>query len=102
MPTSEPARAQARATEYNTQAFRVDELLAHPDVQIIINLTVPRAHGEVGIATVEAGKSIYNEKPLALTREEAQRLSTVADETKCVWAARPTPSWAAAFKPAAS
>ncbi len=76
------ARAQARATEYNTQAFRVDELLSHPDVQIIVNLTIPKAHGEVGIAAVEAGKSVYNEKPLALTREEAQRMLAVAEDNK--------------------
>jgi len=72
------ARAQARANEFDTRAFDVEALLAHPDVQIIINLTIPRAHGEIGIAALEAGKSIYNEKPLALSREEGQRMLALA------------------------
>jgi predicted dehydrogenase len=76
----DPARAQARAAEYNTRAFGVDGLLAHPDVQIIINLTIPKAHGEIGIAALEAGKCVYNEKPLALSREEGQRMLTIAEQ----------------------
>jgi predicted dehydrogenase len=72
------ARAQARASEYGTRAFSVDDLLAHDDIQIIINLTIPKAHGEVGIRAVEAGKSVYNEKPLALSREEGQHLIALA------------------------
>ncbi|MCX6017267.1 MAG: Gfo/Idh/MocA family oxidoreductase [Chloroflexi bacterium] len=67
-------RAHARAEEYGTQAFTVDEMLAHPDVQIIINLTIPAAHGEIGLRAVRAGKSVYNEKPLAATREQAREL----------------------------
>ena len=66
--------AQARAAEYDVpKACSVEELLADPDIQIVINLTPHRAHGEVGIATLEAGKSIYNEKPLAVYREKGQR-----------------------------
>lgn len=72
------ARAEARAREFDTQALSVEALLAHPDVQIIINLTIPKAHGEVGIAALEAGKSVYNEKPLALSREEARRMLDLA------------------------
>ncbi|MCL6511998.1 MAG: Gfo/Idh/MocA family oxidoreductase [Anaerolineae bacterium] len=74
------ARAQARADEFGAQAFDVEALLAHPDVQIIINLTIPKAHGEIGIAALEAGKSVYNEKPLALSREEGQRMLALAKQ----------------------
>ncbi|MCS6847644.1 MAG: Gfo/Idh/MocA family oxidoreductase [Anaerolineae bacterium] len=73
------ARAEARAREFGTRAFGVEALLAHPDVQIIINLTIPKAHGEIGIAALEAGKSVYNEKPLALSREEARRMLALAE-----------------------
>ncbi|MFN4292803.1 MAG: Gfo/Idh/MocA family protein [Thermoflexales bacterium] len=72
------SRAEARAREFDTHAFSVEALLAHPDVQIIINLTIPKAHGAVGIAALEAGKSVYNEKPLAPSREEARRMITLA------------------------
>lgn len=76
----DPARAQARAAEFDAAAFSVDALLANPDVQIIIDLTIPKAHGEVGLAAIKAGKSVYNEKPLALTREEAQHMLALAKE----------------------
>lgn len=71
-------RAQARAQEYGTQAFTVDQMLAHPEVGIIINLTIPKAHGEIGLRAVNAGKSVYNEKPLALSRDEAREMLAVA------------------------
>lgn len=71
-------RAQARAKEFDTQAFTVDELIAHPEVQIIINLTIPAAHGDIGLRVLQAGKSVYNEKPLAATREQAREMLELA------------------------
>jgi predicted dehydrogenase len=76
----DPARAEARAREYDTRAYTVDRLLADPDVQIIVNLTIPKAHGEVGLAALQAGKSIYNEKPLALSRADGRRMLELAAE----------------------
>ena len=68
-------RAKARAAEYGiTQACSVAELLADPNIQIVLNLTIPRAHFEVCLAALEAGKHTYVEKPLALTREQGQTL----------------------------
>jgi predicted dehydrogenase len=57
----------------------VDELLADPEVDLVLNLTVPQAHGEVAEAALDAGKSVYNEKPLTLTREDARTLLEKAD-----------------------
>jgi len=74
-----PEAAQARAVEYGVpRALSVDELLADPEIEIVINLTPHRAHGPVGLRVLEAGKHIYNEKPLAIYREEAQRLLETA------------------------
>jgi predicted dehydrogenase len=69
-----PERAQAQAAKHGVAALTVDELLAHPDVEIVVNLTIPAAHGDVGLRAIEAGKSVYNEKPLSVTREEARAL----------------------------
>ncbi len=71
-------RAQARAKEFNTAAFSVDDIIAHKDIEIIINLTFPAAHGQIGIRVVQAGKSVYNEKPLAMKREEARDMLAIA------------------------
>jgi predicted dehydrogenase len=74
------ARARARATEYEVpRACRPEELLADPAIDLVINLTIPAAHGTVALAALQAGKSVYNEKPLAITREEAQQMLDLAD-----------------------
>jgi predicted dehydrogenase len=44
----------------------------------VVNLTIPNAHGTVGLAALEAGKSVHNEKPLALTRQDGQKLLSTA------------------------
>jgi predicted dehydrogenase len=44
----------------------------------VVNLTIPKAHAEVGLAALEAGKSVHNEKPLAIAREDGRRLLEVA------------------------
>src|SRR4029453_5228511 len=55
-------RAQARPTESGIAGpCPPDELLAAPDVELIVNLTIPKAHAAVAQAAVDAGKSVYNE-----------------------------------------
>ncbi len=74
-----PERARSQAEKYHIpNVFTVQEMLADPTIEIILNLTVPNAHAEVGQAALEAGKSIYNEKPLAITRQEARRMLATA------------------------
>jgi predicted dehydrogenase len=68
-------RALAKAAEYRiAKACNVEELLADPEIEIVVNLTTPQAHAEVGLAALEAGKSVHNEKPLAIIREDGRRL----------------------------
>ncbi len=72
-------RAKARAEEYGVpKACTVEELLADPEVEIVVNLTIPKAHASVARAAIEAGKSVYNEKPLAVEREEGRALLEMA------------------------
>jgi predicted dehydrogenase len=74
-----PAAAAARAAEFGVVAKSVDELLADPAVDIIVNLTIPRAHAEVGLRAVAAGKHIYGEKPLGVSFAEGKKLVAAAD-----------------------
>ena len=76
------SRAQAKANEHGVRALSVNDLLEQPEIQIVINLTIPKAHGEVGLAALNAGKSIYNEKPLALSRTEGQHMLALAKDKK--------------------
>jgi predicted dehydrogenase len=72
-------RAKAKAEEFNIpKAVPPEELLADPDIELVLNLTVPKAHEEVALAAIEAGKSVYNEKPLAVTREGGRRVLEAA------------------------
>jgi predicted dehydrogenase len=74
------ARAETRAAEFGTRAVSVAALLADPSIDLVINLTVPKAHAAVGMQVLDAGKHLYAEKPLALTFEEGRRLVAVAEE----------------------
>ena len=71
-------RAKARAAEFGIRGCSVEELLADPDIQMVINLTIPLAHASVCLQALEAGKHVYVEKPLAATREEGQQVLELA------------------------
>jgi predicted dehydrogenase len=72
--------AEARAKEYGIPEWGgVDAALNHPDVEIIVNLTIPAAHVEVATAAVNAGKHVWTEKPFALDRESGLGLLKTAD-----------------------
>jgi predicted dehydrogenase len=73
-------RAREQAEQFGVAAMTVDELLSHPEVEIVVNLTIPAAHAEIGLRAIAAGKSIYSEKPLATTAAEARELLARAGE----------------------
>ncbi|SMF87733.1 Predicted dehydrogenase [Paenibacillus uliginis N3/975] len=76
-----PERAQERADEFNiANVYSVEELLAQPEIELIVNLTIPASHANVDIAALEWGKHVYSEKPLAITLEEGLRVLNLADK----------------------
>ena len=78
------ARAEAKAAEHGVKAMSVRELLDAPDIDLVINLTVPSVHAEVSLAILEAGKSVYSEKPLATRREDGRAVLETA-AAKGLW-----------------
>jgi predicted dehydrogenase len=72
--------AEARASQFGLRAMSVKEMLADPSVEIIVNLTIPAAHVEVGMSALAAGKHVYSEKPLGLSTVEARALLHLAKE----------------------
>ena len=73
--------ARAKAAQWNIpKACSVDELLADPEIEFVINLTIPQAHGPVMLQCLENGKSVYTEKPFTVTRDEAQKIMALAKE----------------------
>ena len=73
-----PEVAEKKAAEFGLTAVSVDALLADPRVEIIVNLTIPRAHVEVGLRAIAAGKHVYGEKPLGITYAEGKTLAAAA------------------------
>ena len=56
------------------------EVIADPDIDLILNLTTPQAHYEYNLAALKAGKHVYTEKPLAMTYEQGKELVSLARE----------------------
>jgi len=72
-------RAKAQAAAFGVPgAGTTAEALAEPEVEIVVNLTVPAAHTAVSGAAIAAGKSVWVEKPLALDSASARGLMAAA------------------------
>lgn len=71
--------ATARADEFGLKAMSVEEMLADPEIELVVNLTIPRAHVDVGLRCLAAGKHVYSEKPLGITFAEGRKLLDAAN-----------------------
>ncbi len=76
-----PEMAKKRAEEFGiANVYTVEELLADQDIEIVVNLTSPKAHTEVNLRILEAGKHVYTEKPFALSLDDADRVLSLAKQ----------------------
>lgn len=76
------ARAAAQAAAYGVPGSgTVDELLADPRVEIVVNLTIPAVHAELSAAALELGKHVWSEKPISLDRASGSALLATAERT---------------------
>lgn len=66
--------AAAAAGLEHAVALPVDRLVASDNVDAVLNLTIPAAHVDVDLAAIGNGKSVYSEKPLAVTFDDARRV----------------------------
>lgn len=68
-------RARERALEYGIpRAISPEELISDPEIELVVNLTVPNAHAAINLAVLRAGKHVYAEKPLATTRKDGHAI----------------------------
>ena len=70
--------AKNSAEKYNVKAFSVEDILANEDIDVIINLTIPSAHKEIIMKSLNAGKHCFSEKPLAMNFNEGLEISELA------------------------
>lgn len=55
-----------------------EEILADPNVDCILNLTIPASHAAVTLQALEAGKHVYSEKPIATDILDCRRILNLA------------------------
>lgn len=72
------ARAEEVAAELGVRALSVDELVADPEVDLVLNLTIPAAHAEIARKAIANGKATYGEKPLAASLDDAREIVDAA------------------------
>jgi predicted dehydrogenase len=74
-------RANKYAEQFKCDVFdSMGGLLASPEVELVVNLTIHTAHGEVTRRALEAGKHVHSEKPLATKRDEGNAVVKLAAE----------------------
>jgi predicted dehydrogenase len=84
-----PERAEARAKEYDIRACTNEDIYSDPEIEIVLNLTTPDAHYEVAMEAIQAGKSVYNEKPLTISLENGKKLVDAAANKKVLLGCAP-------------
>jgi len=73
-------RAREQAAKYGVPTGGgIDVVLDHPDIEIVINLTIPAAHVAVSESIIAAGKHVWSEKPIGVDRESSLGLLEKAD-----------------------
>ncbi|HML48741.1 MAG TPA: Gfo/Idh/MocA family oxidoreductase, partial [Clostridia bacterium] len=75
-----PERAAKRAEQYGIRHMTNEEILADPEIEIVVNLTYPTAHYEVSKAALLAGKHVHTEKMMAITLDQARDLVRISRE----------------------
>ena len=75
--------AERKAKEFGVpRVLSVDELIAERSIDVVLNLTVPKAHAPIALRALEAGKHTYAEKPFGVNRDEGRKVLDVARQKK--------------------
>ena len=79
------AKAAAQAQKYSVaKILTLDEMLADPEVELVLNITTPKTHYEICRKALLAGKHVYVEKPLSISYSEGKELLSISRE-KGLW-----------------
>ena len=74
------AAAKKSASEFNVTFQKIEDILTNPNIDIILNLTIPSAHKEIIVKTLNYGKHSFSEKPLAISFKEGMEIYNLANE----------------------
>ena len=70
------------AKTYGIKALSVNDLLKDNEVEIILNLTIPKAHYIIAKKSLLNNKHVYSEKPMAINTKDGLELLKLAKRKK--------------------
>ncbi|MDC3160871.1 Gfo/Idh/MocA family oxidoreductase [Candidatus Pelagibacter sp.] len=70
------------ALNFGIKSVTVNELLKDNEIEIILNLTIPKAHYQISKKALINGKHIYSEKPLAINLNDGKKLLKISKKKK--------------------
>ena len=70
------------ALNYGIKSTTVNELLKDKQIEIILNLTIPKAHYVISKKALINGKHVYSEKPLAINLNDGKKLLKISKKKK--------------------
>lgn len=73
-----PERAEALAKAHQSSPATIDEIVGADDIDAIVNLTPSKLHAAVIRSALEAGRSVFSEKPLAIDLDAGRELVRLA------------------------
>lgn len=72
--------SRRKAEKYNIPSVcSPDKIIHDPDIDCVLNLTIPAVHAEISLAALEAGKHVYSEKPFATSVEDGKKILALAE-----------------------
>tara|TARA_Y100001970_G_C14188925_1_gene834201 strand:+ start:682 stop:1806 length:1125 start_codon:yes stop_codon:yes gene_type:complete len=74
--------ANKKASQYNIKSQSVNEVLENKEIDLILNLTIPSAHKDIIIRSLENGKHCFSEKPLAINFLDGLEIRDISKKTK--------------------
>ncbi len=74
--------AKKCASLYGIKSLSVNELLNDDQIEIVLNLTIPKAHYEIAKKALLHNKHVYSEKPMAINLKHGKELLKLAKKKK--------------------
>ena len=70
------------ALNFGIKSVTVNELFKDKEIEIILNLTIPKAHYQISKKALINGKHVYSEKPLAINLNDGKKLLKISKKKK--------------------
>jgi predicted dehydrogenase len=70
--------AQLYASQYNVKQYTFEEIINHSEIEGVVLAVPAPLHASMAIKSMNAGKNVFVEKPLAMNEDEAKKMIITA------------------------